>query len=223
MNVPTQFPRKNVYRTLQEMVDPAHTALLIVDMQKEYIGEGRRKLGLDPTPQQEAAKVIGGLVTVARRRGVLPIFIKNVVSPGGYTLSGVAIANELHVWGAYGVSTEGSEGSQFVEEINYQPGDLIVTKNRNSAFYGTNLDLILRSSAIQTVVVTGQATFACVETTARDALCHDFYVTVVEDAVATVREELNYHQASLQGLRHFLPVCGVATSQEITTLWNSSP
>jgi nicotinamidase-related amidase len=61
-----------------------------------------------------------------------------------------------------------------------------------------------------------------VETTARDALCHDYYVTVVEDAVATVRQELEYHNASLYVLRHFLPVCGVTTSEEILGLWDGS-
>jgi len=217
--IDSRLSNKPVYRNLQEMIKPAHTSLLIIDMQEEYCGQGRRELGLDPTPQHVAAKVIGRLVVAARHVGVLPVFIKNDISARGYTHSGVAIANEIHVFGRYGVSTEDTPGSEFLLEIGFKPDDIVVRKNRNSSFHATNLDLVLRSNGVQTVVITGQATFACVDTTARDALCHDYYVVVVEDAVATVAEELEYHTASLSVLRHFLPVCGVASSDQLLALW----
>jgi nicotinamidase-related amidase len=71
-------------------------------------------------------------------------------------------------------------------------------------------------------VITGQSTFACVDTTARDALCHDYYVVVVEDAVASVAEQWEYHLASLKVLRQFLPVRGVATAAEIEAVWENA-
>jgi nicotinamidase-related amidase len=211
---------QRVYRTLEDMVRPAHTALLIIDMQRDYCGDARVALGLDPTPQRQATPVIEDLVRAGRAAGVLPIFVQNVLSGDGSTHSGVAIANELHVWNSFGVSDEASDGSGFVDGIGYQPNDIVVTKRRNSAFFGTDLDLVLRSNAIQTVVLVGQATFACVDTTARDALCHDYYVTVVEDAVATVAEEREFHEASLHVLRHFLPVRGVVRSTELHAVWS---
>jgi nicotinamidase-related amidase len=211
---------QRVYQNLADMVDPAHTALLIIDMQRDYCGDARVALGLDPTPQRRAAPVIEQLVDVARRVGVLPIFVQNVLSGDGLTHSGVAIANELHVWHSFGISAGAAAGSEFIDGIGYRPGDPVVVKRRNSAFHGTDLDLLLRSNAIDTVVLTGQATFACVDTTARDALCHDYYVVVVEDGVATVAEERALHDATLTVLRHFLPVQGVATSSEIRAVWD---
>jgi len=208
-----------VFLSLGDIVRPSHTALLVIDMQREYCFEAPKRLGRHSALHRAVIPVIAGLVEAGRRVGVLPIYVQGTLAADGHTHSGVAIANQIHVWGSYGVSVDYSAGSEFVEGIGYLPTDIVVKKHRNSAFYGTDLDLILRSNGIHTVVIAGQSTFACVDTTARDALCHDYYVVVVEDAVATVEEEVEYHKASLRVLRHFLPVQGVATAGEILAVW----
>ena len=84
------------------------------------------------------------------------------------------------------------------------PGDLVVKKYRSSGFWGTNLDMLLRSNGIKSVVITGCTTEGCVESTARDALFNDYYVVIVEDCVAS--DDRAQHEASLlldaQPLRH---------------------
>ena len=61
-------------------------------------------------------------------------------------------------------------------------GELVVKKYRSSGFWGTNLDMLLRSNGIKSVVVTGCTTEGCVESTARDAMFSDYYVVIVTDA-----------------------------------------
>ena len=78
------------------------------------------------------------------------------------------------------------------------PGDEILRKTRYSAFYGTNLEKILRKMNVDTVVITGVMTHLCCETTARDAFIRDFKVFFVIDGTATQTEDL--HVSSLKTL-----------------------
>ena len=73
-------------------------------------------------------------------------------------------------------------GGQFCEELEVEQDDVEIIKHRVSAFYGTDLDLILRSNAIQELVLVGVATNNAVELTAREAHDRDFKVQVIEDA-----------------------------------------
>ena len=82
---------------------------------------------------------------------------------------------------------------------------MVISKGRSSSFIGTGLDMFLRSNRIETVVIAGMATHACVESTARDAGFFDYYVVVVEDAVADYREDL--HRASLLTLSQRVILC----------------
>ena len=79
---------------------------------------------------------------------------------------------------------EGTWGAEISNEVAPLPARLVVTKHRSSAFRGTDLDLLLRSRGIETVVVIGEQTPGCVEATFRDAAYHDYYNVLVEDCVA---------------------------------------
>lgn len=68
--------------------------------------------------------------------------------------------------------------------ISAAPGDLLITKNRYSAFHGTNLNARLRALGVDSVTICGVTTRVCVEGKARDAAQHDYLVTVVADASA---------------------------------------
>jgi nicotinamidase-related amidase len=109
---------------------------------------------------------------------------------------------------------EGTWGAEICEECAPLPGEPVVTKHRSSAFTGTNLDMILRSNGVQTVVVIGEQTPGCIEATYRDASYHDYYNVLVEDLVAAYRQDL--HEASLliQKARH-----DVCTSAEVLDIW----
>ena len=68
------------------------------------------------------------------------------------------------------------------------PNEVIVTKHRYGAFESSDLDLVLRSKGIRTVIMTGIATNVCVETTARQAFLRDYYVVFTSDCTAHTRK-----------------------------------
>jgi nicotinamidase-related amidase len=113
-----------------------------------------------------------------------------------------------------GCTVEGTWGAEILPEVAPQPGDVVVKKWRSSAFVGTNLDMVLRCNDIKSIVVTGDVTQGCVESTARDAAFHDYYVVVLEDCVATYDRDL--HEASLKVLRTRVDV---APSGAVLDLW----
>ncbi len=205
----------------EDRVDPNHTALIVIDMQNDYCdpsGANARR-GRSTQPLLDTLPRIKALVDAARAANVLVVFVRNIVDPLLRTHSPVALVNEAHVWGDDRATRVDSWGSQVVDALGARPDDLYVDKSRNSAFQSTPLEMILRSSGVQTVVITGQATFACVDCSARDALNRDFYTVVVRDAVAATQEDAPYHEASLRVLDHFLPRPGVVSTGDVVNAW----
>ena len=79
-------------------------------------------------------------------------------------------------------------------------GEIVIEKNRPSAFYSTRLEVYLRSQRINGLVICGVTTNICVETTARDAAQRDYRTFVVKDAVGEV--DLFRHEVALKALEH---------------------
>jgi len=101
---------------------------------------------------------------------------------------------------------DGTWGHSFVDGLEPEPGEPIIRKHRSSGFVGTNLDLVLRSNRVETVVVVGVMSEGCVESTARDAAFHDYYVVLTSDAMAS--DVLAWHEASvltMSGRHDMLP------------------
>jgi nicotinamidase-related amidase len=78
---------------------------------------------------------------------------------------------------------EGTPRVEFIPELHVQPGDVVVTKRRYSAFLGTDLEAVLHTAGTRAVVICGLMTSFCCETTARDANGRDYEVLFVADAV----------------------------------------
>jgi ureidoacrylate peracid hydrolase len=85
--------------------------------------------------------------------------------------------------------TEGADSAQLHDKLDVAASDIVVNKPRYGAFYATDLELILRSRGIDTVIITGIATNICCETTAREAAQRDFRVLFLSDGTAT--KEMN--------------------------------
>jgi nicotinamidase-related amidase len=87
---------------------------------------------------------------------------------------------------------------EFLPEVAPRSNELVINKTTSGAFTSTNLDFVLRSMGVDTLVLTGVGTNGCVETTARHAADLNYRVLIVEDACATlIREE---HEHALQHL-----------------------
>lgn len=93
--------------------------------------------------------------------------------------------------------------------------EIIIRKHRYSGFVNTELDLILRSRGIQTVVMTGVATNVCVESTARDAFMRDYFVVLLQDCCATYSKE--EQEATLKNIDTYFGE--VVSSKELAALW----
>jgi nicotinamidase-related amidase len=153
----------------------AKTALLVVDLQRGIVGL--------PTAHP-IADVVGNAVklTDAFRRHGLPVVLINVdgVAPGRAEQS-------------RRVSEFPAGWTDLVPELNRQPGDHLVTKRTWGAFTNTGLEQYLRQSGVTQVVISGVATSAGVESTARFANELGFNVTLAVDAMTDMNAEAHHN------------------------------
>lgn len=217
-----RLSHKPLLATLEEKVAPAHTALLVIDMQNDFCAMGGlvSRDGRDISPAQAMAKRLPALLDAARAAGVLMVFVRcHYTAEGNPYLSDVWLeqaARERN--GGYTsipVCRDGEWEGDWYEGVRPQPGDVVVTKHRYDAFQGTDLDLVLRSHGIRTLVLTGVVTNVCVETTARAGFVRDYYIALVEDGCAAyVRED---HEQTLRNIRRFFGV--TPSSAELCAIW----
>ena len=214
---------KVVYTTVAELVDRKHTALVIVDMQNDFCKTGWAfdRLGIDLSMYPSMIPRLSRLLSGARNVGVPVFYIQMTVLPGRISESPAQIRFNLRLHlESHGATQpllytiEGTPGQEIIAELTPEPGDLIVRKYRSSGFWGTNLDLLLRSNGIESVIVTGCTTEGCVESTARDALFNDYYVVLPEDCLAS--DDRRQHEASLFLMRHRFDV---VSSDDILSSW----
>lgn len=214
---------KQVFTELAELVNPAHAALLLVDMQRDFVDEHGAfgRLGVDIGMYPAMRPRLAGLLAAARARGVLVVHIQMTSLPGRLSDSPAQLRFNLRMHESERAGgpplryTElGTTGHEFIDELRPLPAELVVPKWRSSGFWGTNLNLLLRSNGVQTVVVTGCTTEGCVESTARDAQFNDYYVVVPDDCVASDDQE--QHDASLLLMRHRFDV---VPSASVCAVW----
>jgi nicotinamidase-related amidase len=214
---------KQVLTELAELVDPRHAALVLVDMQRDFVEPDGAfgELGVDLTMYEPMRPRLAGLLDAARATGAFVVHIQMTALPGRLSDSPAQLRFNLlmHETARAGgpalrYTVPGTPGHEFVPELQPEPGEAVVAKWRSSGFWGTNLDLLLRSNGIRTVIVTGCTTEGCVESTARDALFNDYYVVVVEDCVAS--DDRQQHDASMLLMRHRFDM---ASAADITALW----
>ncbi len=208
-------------RTLREKVDPTHAGLLIVDVQNDFCAEGgaMHAEGRDLALVQAMVPRLVRLLDAARAAGVPCVWIRNVYNtdPNWY-LSEVwleqATRRRKGLYVERPVCQAGAWNGDFYQ-VRPRPDEVIVTKHRYGAFEATDLDLVLRSRGIRTVIMTGVATNVCVETTARQAFLRDFYVVFTSDCAATYNPA--DHEGTLRNIDQFFGQ--VVTSDEIVACW----
>jgi nicotinamidase-related amidase len=214
---------KTVFTELAELVDPAHTALIMVDMQCDLIEPTGLfgKLGIDLSMYVQSRPRLAALLAGARASGTMVLHLQNTALPRRMSDSPAQIRFNLRMHNAarrdgppLRYTVPGTPGHDFVRELVPLPDELVVRKYRSSGFWGTNLDMLLRSNGIKTIVVGGCTTEGCVESTARDAMFNDYYVVIAEDCVAS--DDKAQHEASMLLMRHRFDL---ATGAAIQQLW----
>ncbi|HZX03874.1 isochorismatase family cysteine hydrolase [Kribbella sp.] len=213
---------KLVLTALPELVDPSRAALVLIDMQLDFVEPGFAfdRAGVDLTMYPPMRPRIAELLAAARTAGALVVHVQMTTLPGGMSESPAQLRFNLRlqrqdrITGPFRYARLGDAGHDFVPELAPRDGELVVPKWRSSGFWGTNLDLLLRSNGIETVVVAGCTTEGCVESTARDAMFNDYYVVIVEDCIAS--DDRAQHDASMLLMRHRFDVAG---SAEVIDQW----
>ena len=216
---------KEVPTELHELVDPRSTALVIIDMQNDCcsVGGTGDRAGADLSMYEEIIPRIADFADLCRRVGVPVINVRIHTLPDGKSDSPAWIRLRLRAnksynpenEGAWAFTLEGTWGADFVAELQPKEGDYVVTKFRSSAFTNTNLDLILRSNGIKTVLVSGCTTEGCVESTVRDLCFYDYFGVVLSDCVGSDVREL--HEASMLVMGAYR--ADVVTSTDVAEVW----
>lgn len=211
----TRFP------TLEEKLDPAKTALLLVDVQNDFCHPDGFFPHVPAFALSERKLVnrmrdpLLALLTAARAADCLRVFIRAIYDP---IYCAPPFAEKLNERGAFGhACLEGTWGADYWEPFRIRPSsrEVEVIKHRNGAFHGTNLAVILRANGIRTTVITGVATSGCVDSTVRHAMFEDFFAIVPADTTADlVEERYRVHLGKLAD-----GFATVTTSEEVIRVW----
>jgi nicotinamidase-related amidase len=160
---PTTGPRIVAY------TDP-RTALIIVDIQKDYTGPQPKKRYKDG---ERIVAVSNALLEQAQAHGAIVVYIKNVIdNPVLSALTG-------------GLNAPGSPGAEMDRRLRKVPGSRTFTKNRPDAFSNPELDTYLRENHVDHVLLTGLDAAYCVNATTRGGLNRGYKVTIFLEGIAT--------------------------------------
>ncbi len=183
-------------------VDPRSTALVIIDMQKNGIfpdfGLGRMWLENVPDLAEYWFSRVRTLVIPniqkllmyfrARQYRVVFIRVGPFLPDGSDMFERRRLREETarRMMGLDRLYNLGSPELEIIDELKPVAGELVIDKNSASAFNSSNIDQLLRNLGIDSLVLTGVATNACVETTSRDAADRGYKCILVDDACATI-------------------------------------
>jgi len=179
---------------LPAMIVPAKTALVIIDVQEDFIsptGAGA-SWGIDMSVFEPQLDKIETLIAKARAAGVTQVFVR-VVTSADTDSDALKLLHQRkgRPPEALAICRAGTPGADYYR-IKPEAGDIEIAKTLYSSFSGTDLDAQLKARGIDTVIVVGFTTECCVESTARDAFHHNYSVFVVTDATAAYEEALHY-------------------------------
>jgi nicotinamidase-related amidase len=176
-------------------MDPARTALLVIDMQRSFMDPGS---SLYVPTAREILPPVKDLVEFCRGARVPVIFTEFTSAPeipnlrkdpfgpehlapqtGEPTGWGMPSGNSL-------VGARGPESPDTVEELKPLPGEVVIHAYGLDKFYGTPLDLVLRSLDIRFLMVTGMLADLCVAATVYAASTREYRVTAITDGITTI-------------------------------------
>jgi ureidoacrylate peracid hydrolase len=176
-------------------IDSRRTALVIVDMQNAFCSKGGIfdiRGDLDEAKIKRVIENEKKVIDTFRNKGLKIIYLRmgyrpDLADAGGiespnYWKEGSLAAGREHPELKDRHLIQGSWDWEIIDALKPQPEDIIVNKNRFSAFPNTNFDIILQTRNLKYLVFTGVFTNVCVESTVRDAFFHEYFPVLVSDA-----------------------------------------
>lgn len=180
-------------------IDPTRVAVLAVHFQNDVLDPngafgpifGNRAAGLGLVPR------VASVLEAARTCGMTIVYVNVAYNPGhpevlrNNALFRTAVERNAFV--------RGTRGSQVIDALKPGARDFVIEHGRISAFYGNDLEIILKSQRIETLIVTGVATNVAVDHTVRDAVQRGYDTVLLEDCCCSSDDA--FHDASLLTLR----------------------
>lgn len=180
-------------------IDPNKAAVIVVDMQNDFgsVGGMFERAGVDIAPIVAAVAPTASVLAAARKAGLPVIYLQMQHRPDMADMGARDSPHrQRHARMAVGekmmapngkesrILIAGEWGTQIVDALAPQAGDILVPKHRFSGFYETELNTILRGLEAKHLIFTGCTTSICVESTIRDAMYRDYHCVLLEDCTA---------------------------------------
>lgn len=167
--------------------NPTRAAFLLIDMENGFVEPGG---GHCIRGARDTVATCAGAIGTAREKGIPIFFVKRIYRADGSDV-------ELTRYGAWKAggracrpASTGQNSAEAPAELRPLPGDYTIIKPRWSAFFGTELDLILRRLGIRTVILAGTTTPNCIRTTCYDAIALEYQAVVLTDCCSSQTAEI---------------------------------
>jgi nicotinamidase-related amidase len=206
-----------LYSSLSEVVDPGHSALVIIDAQHDFCSERgamAQRFGFDMKEIREAVPRLNELIRACRERGVPVVWVREIFADRKMH------PNQKALWGAgediWLIREDGPGIDWYEGMIEPLADEPVITKWQYDAFADTDFHLLLQSRGIETLIMTGFTTNVCVETTARHGYINGYYIVLAEDcAGAPTPAE---HESGVFNIKTYFG--HVATGEELVGIWD---
>lgn len=208
------YLRKNekLFLTLDEVIAPKHTALVVVDMQNDFVHGRGQTAPISGEPLNIYQKIVPDFVNfigVCRQVGV-PIFW--VITHHGRDIDFPAYKARMARRGEGPVCIEGTNGAELIREFVPQKGERLFIKHGYDGFTGNDLDICLKNQGIASLIMSGVATDTCVDATLKHGFHLGYYIVAGSDITAAGEHDTY--------LKSFAKHYGfVASFKEIAKIW----